>query len=216
MRTSFETEERQQADTEITLGTATLLSIFFGLVVVCGVFFGFGYSVGRRAPSQPLSSAAVANEASEPTTDVHGTKPSAHQAALTTVTPAEDPATLPAVQKQNSTAQDSRTVTVAEAPDAEAPERTTPLQRVTASASPATEPAATRGTNFMVQIAAVSHQEDAEVLVGALRKRGYNVSIHSESQDKLLHVQVGPFDYKAEAIAMKQKLLADGYNAIVK
>ena len=32
---------------EITLSTASLLGIFFGLVLICGVFFGFGYSMGR-------------------------------------------------------------------------------------------------------------------------------------------------------------------------
>ena len=34
-------------DTEIALGTRSLLGIFFGLVLVCAVFFGLGYSVGR-------------------------------------------------------------------------------------------------------------------------------------------------------------------------
>ena len=34
-------------DTEIALGTRSLLAIFFGLVLICAVFFGLGYSVGR-------------------------------------------------------------------------------------------------------------------------------------------------------------------------
>jgi cell division septation protein DedD len=49
-----------------------------------------------------------------------------------------------------------------------------------------------------------------------LKKRGYSVSIRHEPQDKLLHVQIGPFASKKDAEAMRQKLLADGYNAIVK
>jgi cell division septation protein DedD len=67
----------------------------------------------------------------------------------------------------------------------------------------------------MVQIAAVSHQEDAEVLVNALRKRGYAVSVSHDAADSLLHVRVGPFANLGEADKWRQKLLNDGYNAIV-
>jgi len=68
----------------------------------------------------------------------------------------------------------------------------------------------------MVQIAAVARREDADVLVSALRQRGYGVVVRSEPQDKLLHVQVGPFADRVQATAIKQKLLSDGYNAIIK
>ena len=49
MRTLFDTDEEEIEGkaSEITLSTASLLGIFFGLVLVCGVFFGFGYSIGR-------------------------------------------------------------------------------------------------------------------------------------------------------------------------
>ena len=53
-------------------------------------------------------------------------------------------------------------------------------------------------------------------LVAALRQRGHGVVVRNEPQDKLLHVQVGPFADRGEAAAMKQKLLSDGYNAINK
>jgi cell division septation protein DedD len=67
----------------------------------------------------------------------------------------------------------------------------------------------------MVQIAAVSHSEDANVLVNALRRRGYSVSVRRDPLDGLLHVQVGPFTNRNDANTMKMKLLNDGYNAIV-
>ncbi len=68
----------------------------------------------------------------------------------------------------------------------------------------------------MVQVAAVLHQEDADVLVSALRKHGYHVLVRTEPQDKLWHVQVGPFAGRVQANAMKQQLASDGYNAIIK
>jgi cell division septation protein DedD len=210
-------DEREHGDTEITLGTATLLSIFFGLVVVCGVFFGFGYSVGRRATTTPPAASTPAD--SSAAVDPHTGKPSAVQTALTTTTapsaqasssPAE--ASPAATQAAPTSPGDSRTVTVTE-PDAAAPAK--PAEPSAAAPSATALPAA-GASRAMVQIAAVSHQEDADVLVSALRKRGYNVSVRTEPQDKLLHVQVGPFATRTEALIMKQKLQADGYNAIVK
>src|SRR5271169_436026 len=53
MRSIEETEEQEHTDTEITLGMKSLLGVFFGLVLICGVFFGFGYSLGRGSSSSP-------------------------------------------------------------------------------------------------------------------------------------------------------------------
>jgi cell division septation protein DedD len=67
----------------------------------------------------------------------------------------------------------------------------------------------------MVQIAAVSHQEDADVLVGALRRHGYAVTARRDPADGQFHVRIGPFASRNDANAARQKLLNDGYNAIV-
>ena len=68
----------------------------------------------------------------------------------------------------------------------------------------------------MVQIAAVSNPADANVLIGALQKHGYTVAARRQPTDTLIHVQIGPFPTRADAVAMRQKLLGDGYNAIIK
>ena len=36
-------------DTEITLGTGKMLALFFGLVALCAVFFGMGFSLGKSS-----------------------------------------------------------------------------------------------------------------------------------------------------------------------
>ena len=66
------------------------------------------------------------------------------------------------------------------------------------------------------QVAAVSSQDIADIEVAALKKDGYAVVVRHEPQDKLLHVQIGPFADKKEAEAMRQRVQADGFNAIVK
>jgi DedD protein len=77
--------------------------------------------------------------------------------------------------------------------------------------------AATAGA-YVVQIAAVTREEDAAALAGALRKKSYNVFVVNNPavHDKLYHVQVGPFSSMQDADAMKAKLTAEGYNPIVK
>lgn len=84
----------------------------------------------------------------------------------------------------------------------------------TAEAKPATAAAGA----FVVQIAAVTREEDAAALAGALRKKSYNVFVVNNPavHDKLYHVQVGPFSSMQDADAMKAKLTAEGYNPIVK
>ena len=71
---------------------------------------------------------------------------------------------------------------------------------------------------FVVQIAAVSREEDAVALAGALRKKSYSVFVVSNPavHDKLYHVQVGPFETLQDAESMKAKLTGEGYNPIVK
>ena len=90
-----------------------------------------------------------------------------------------------------------------------------PAAALSASGGARVEPALGQGSGIMVQIASVSHAEDADVLVGALRKRGYAVSSRRDPADGLLHVEVGPFANRTDAYAARQKLLNDGYNAIV-
>lgn len=85
-----------------------------------------------------------------------------------------------------------------------------------AETKPAVAPVA--GGAFVVQIAAVSREEDAAALAGALRKKSYSVFVVNNPavHDKLYHVQVGPFATLQDAEAMKLKLTGEGYNPIVK
>ena len=77
-------------------------------------------------------------------------------------------------------------------------------------------PAISANGTIMVQIAVVSSQNVADILLASLQKKGYSVIVRHEPQDKLLHVEIGPFATQQDAEAMQQRLLADGFNAIVK
>ncbi len=87
------------------------------------------------------------------------------------------------------------------------------------SSAPVTRAAPVTGPGtIVVQIAAVSREDDAVALAGALRKKNYNVFVVNNpvTNDKLYHVQVGPFASIQDAEAMKLKLTGEGYNPIVK
>ena len=63
----------------------------------------------------------------------------------------------------------------------------------------------------------VSRKEDADALVEALKKKQYPAfTANNPSADKFYHVQVGPYAELKEAESMRGRLIADGYNPIVK
>ena len=169
------------------------LSLFFGVVLLAGLFFGAGYHMGHTA--------------------------ALNQQAATAPVPVIPASVVPAKEKPPAALEAS-----AEAP-APAPFTEPIAQEPAAPAKPAVEAvkersepkaAAAPGGAFTVQVAAVRHQEDAEALLGALRKKEYPVFLASAASDSLFHVQVGPFLSQKEAEAMRARLSGDGYNAILK
>jgi DedD protein len=186
------------------------------------VFFGFGYSMGRGT-GQGAQAASLGNgpAAQSDVPSTAASQPPEAPAQDNVQAPAKTPP--PVVVKQGKGDDDASTEDAAAAPPkhvnqalvaATAPP-IKPSARVAPAPAPVAAPAPGTGQP-MVQIAAVARQEDADVLVSALRQRGYGVVVRSEPQDKLLHVQVGPFADRTQATAIKQKLLSDGYNAIIK
>lgn len=211
----------QSRDTELTLGGGTLLGLAGGLLLLCGVCFALGYAVGHR--SAPDASAAVMPSSSLKTATVpvrSGTKPgAATQAPVQTESPATADGST--VSGGNGTAQTERTAGASDSSGQTAvksgadPQVRPALGAQSGTAPLHVQPATTQAQGWMVQIAAVSHADDAAVLVDALRKRGYTVTARRDIGDNMIHVQTGPFVSRNDANAMRQKLLNDGYNAIV-
>ncbi len=229
-------------DTEITLGVGKLLGLFFLLAAICGVFFSIGYSLGKSSGreqatnDQPASVNASSDAAAQTVKDG---KPSAAVAAKSdSQTPAADQAnagdqqsnlTFYKAVQQNDTgahaAPESPAPAAKAAPEtmdaalssSEAPDKHAAIAHTDAPVISHTAPVTGPGT-LVVQIAAVSREDDAVALAGALRKKDYNVFVVNNpvTNDKLYHVQIGPFSTLAEAEAMKARLVEEGYNPIVK
>lgn len=202
-----EKETDQVRDTEITLSTGKLLGIFFGLVIICAVFFTMGYLLGKSTSAggrtEIVATVPSGNSAS---------KPSAANKTPDTTTqncPPGSPNCAPASADTGAASKNSAPPSSDQQPSgSKTPDQST--------AQPGTEVKNGAGSSYMVQVAAVSKQEDAEILVTALRKKQYPVFVANSSGDPLFHVQVGPFSDKKDADAMRNRLAGDGYNAIVK
>jgi pilus assembly protein CpaC len=69
---------------------------------------------------------------------------------------------------------------------------------------------------YVIEVMTLSHESDAEVMIAALNRRGYNVSVSHDPQNSLLHLDIGPFANTKDAETMRQRLLLDGYDATIK
>jgi len=190
-------------DTEITLGTGKMLALFFGLVILCAIFFGMGYSMGRNSGKTTAE-----------------LLPSPSTSSSSRVSPMGKQITAPAPEAPTTTAQPPTSAAVPN-PTATvpAPASGSPDQAAAStpqSGQPATGALTQPAAPYFVQVAAVTKQEDAQALVDSLKSRQYQAFIADPSGDKLFHVQVGPFTDVKEAENMRTRLVNDGYNPILK
>lgn len=198
------------SDTEITLGTAKLLGLFFGLVVICAVFFALGYTLGRKSDVGLAS--GVTTSAPTPS---NGAKP----ASAASTEPAPAMSFYKAVEQKDANPQLT--------PAAENTAPNAPVERPAPPSAPPTPAVAPTGSSpdaadasassYFVQVAAVSKEDDAQALVDALKKKTYPAFVAASSpSDKLFRVQVGPFNDVKDAEAMRARLINDGYSPILK
>ncbi len=194
-------------DTEITLGTAKLLGLFFALVAICAIFFALGYSLGRKSEGGVMSAAIPAPSSGAAKTVGANNPPNAQMDFYK------------AVQQKDASPQLTPP-----------PESATPGSGTAAAPSGTGQAAGTEkndggtsgasavlpGPGYFVQVAAVTKQDDADALVSALKNKEYPAFVAANSSDKLFRVQVGPFGDIKDAEIMRARLVNDGYNPILK
>ncbi len=181
--------KNEDGEFELVLGNKQLLSMFFVVVVLLGVFFVMGYIVGRN--STPLISAEPAH------------KPESRAVADSTPaqTPIPEAAPAPAPEKSAKT---PAPAPAPAAPAEAAPPRAEPAPKREAKPAETTEPAKdvkarpaapgnqpAPGATFL-QLSATD-KADADKMVDVLRKNGFQ-ALDSEVPEKpgLFRVLVGP------------------------
>jgi cell division septation protein DedD len=210
-------------DTEITLGTAKLLGLFFGLVIICAVFFALGYTLGRKSDTGLTAAISAPPQTASNGAKPTGSPPAQTAPAMTFYKAVEQKDANPQLTPATSTeASGSPTATAqTQPPPSSTTSTTSPSSNSPATTATQTAPsdpmAALSTSSYFVQVAAVSKQDDAEALVDALKKKQYPAFVAANaSTDKLFRVQVGPFGDVKEAEAMRSRLINDGYSPILK
>jgi len=204
---------------DLILENRHLLVIFFGIVALSGVFFAFGYIVGRNTLS-PSAATALAESGSPE----GAAKPSPMPPALyyqrptpPAVPPAEEPGSSQPELQFDQSLSERTPETKLESPESTgAAAASSPAQP-----NPPSEPARPSAVGspppgILVQVSALSRQEDAERLVQLLKEKKLPVLVTTGPNDTLFHVVVGPYPSDSEAQRVKRLLEEDGFQPIIK
>jgi cell division protein FtsN len=194
----------EEGEFELVLGNKQLLSVFFIIVILLGVFFTMGYIVGRN--SAPVSANADRPAAVQPPT----TRPDG-PSAMPTKQPAEQPAAAPPIEQSQPTATAPETAT----PGASNTRKPTPMETAKpAEAASAGNPAKVvnpePGQTF-VQVSSMLDQPAAEILVDVLGKKGFRAIIAPGPNEGKFRVLVGPVKDPTDAGRVRGDLEQAGF-----
>jgi cell division protein FtsN len=228
--TTLPMPKSEEGEFELILGNKQLLSVFFIVVILLGVFFTMGYIVGRNSgpvdtgsrrvePADMNSSSGgkssmpqVATHAAAPVTEG---KPLEVMPSPTVVTPAvasKEAAPTPAAAVIPTPAPGAVNVT-SKAVQAETPKGAAKAVEV-APVSPSVmvpQP----GTTF-IQVRAMS-KDEAEVLATVLARKGMHTVVAPGPNERIFRVLVGPAKDAADLGRMKGDLEQAGFkDAFVK
>jgi cell division septation protein DedD len=178
--------EAEGHEFELMLGNKQLLSVFFVVVILLGVFFTMGYVVGRN---------------SSPVDTVRKSEPYDRQNAPSAVPTAAAKKQAPPVVI------DERPAPTTVAPTAAAPSKPIEIPPVTVS-----QPQI--GQTYL-QVLAVAKAE-ADILADLLAKKGFHALVTPGPNDKVFRVLVGPARDAADAGKLKSDLEAAGFKPFFK
>jgi cell division septation protein DedD len=210
------------------LSTASLVLLFLLGVIVCAVFFSFGFLVGYRERSSsntPEMERVVPTGDAPPAVNPPPTKEeSLRQDA--------NPMSVGSTAQPLEAGSDRKGGNVARGTEVSREDRgalAVPASTEAAISAPGHEssdarvPGPTRQAatgRGALQVAALRTRQDAEALVRVLKERGFPVFIVSpedaKASDTLFRVRVGPFTSRDEEEKTRQQLETEGFKPFVK
>lgn len=196
----------QDGEKEIVLGNKQLISLFFVVVALCGVFFALGYMI-RGNTAKPVTANLEATSAATPGSSISPSPapPQEESEPPRETAPDDGSAANPAVS-------DSSPVTAAQSTPAAAPAPT--VQTKPALDAPVTPVTSESGATWL-QVTALK-RADADNLVKTLREQKFPAVVAESSKPDLFRVLVGPYHQVADVADAKVKLKALGFgNAFV-
>ena len=189
----------EDGEFELVLGNKQLLSVFFIIVILLGVFFTMGYIVGRN--SAPVSASSDRSTAPVPMVP-RGDSPTSMPRPSASSVPGSEPATTaPPVNPPESQPE----------PAAKAPEpakaNVKPIEVAPVGAKLVTpEPGQT-----YVQVSSMLAQAEADIMVDVLGKKGFHSVTAPGPNEGKFRVLVGPVRDAADAARVKGDLEQAGF-----
>jgi cell division septation protein DedD len=207
---------QNDGERELVLGNKQLISLFFVVVALCGVFFAIGYMIGHNTSKSTLASAEGGNAASaSPATE----------SPVPRSQDSEPPRETAATDQPVTTSADSQPATPdgASTPSTTSPSTAAQVPSTPAASAPApsTQTQAAHDTPFVpeagatyLQVTAL-HRADADNLVKTLREQKFPALVADSSKPDLFRVLVGPYHQTADVADAKARLKALGFAPFV-
>ena len=185
-----------EGEKELVLGNKQLISLFFVVVALCGVFFAMGYMMGRPSGKQLAAIPETSPAAQVAPVPAQESAPSRETAPPETPPPASGE-TSPAPPDAPTAPPATQTQAARDLPNAPA-----------ATAVPET------GATYL-QVTAL-RRTDADNLVKTLKEQNFPTLLADSSKPDLFRVLVGPYHQTADVAGAKARLKALGFaNAFV-
>ncbi|MDQ6708765.1 MAG: SPOR domain-containing protein [Acidobacteriota bacterium] len=227
------TETEGGQEQELVLGNKQLLSVFFIVVVLLGVFFTMGYIIGRNTggsagakevtadSSSQGSSPSVADARPEKQLEAVPNASTPSEGAANSLPPANPPpreiVTQPAKPYEESKAAGA---TAAPKPKREEKAAVTPPPvekapvKEAAVEKPVEKPPGGSDGKKYLQVMAVK-RADAERVQKILQGQGFPTVLHESSKGGLYRVMVGPYDDRPGLSKAKDDLKGAGFDSII-
>jgi DedD protein len=178
---------------ELIIGNKQLISLFFVVVALCGVFFAMGYMVRGNSLKGSVSTTPTDTSAAAPSeTTVRRQQP--------------EP---PAETSQPAAASDSPPAPIETKPALDTPPAAKPE-----TPEPAPVSAAESGPSYVVQVTALV-RADAEATVRTLLEQHLPAFTAASSKENLYRVLVGPYHLTTEVADAKAKLKTLGFSSTI-
>jgi cell division septation protein DedD len=185
---------------ELIIGNKQLISLFFVVMALCGVFFAMGYMVRGNSLKGSVSTTTTATDSSTATPSETTVRRQQPEPPAET-TDAAALAARPAGDSESSAA-----------PIDTKPALETPAPAQTETPAPA---AADSGPAYVVQVGALA-RADAETTAHTLREQHLPAFTAASSKENLYRVLVGPYHLTSDVADAKAKLKTLGFsNTIV-
>jgi DedD protein len=202
-----------------------LVLVFLASVAVCAVFFSLGFLVGynERSPANATPTEAVAGSSSVPPPV---NQPQAGSPGSSAPSPTAESSLGAASTSALARGATSQPASAAEpiTPTPLKPRGRSPAERKAKTAAIPSESSLSAGqpavSGISVQVMASRTQADAERLASMLVARGYPAKVFAPSAlnagDNLYRVEVGPYNTRAAAEQVRDKLAGEGFKPFIR